>query len=582
VYAIDQQLNGTASKLFLNGDRGLATGGSAATIIDTDKNWTADEWANAWVGISAGSGIGQRKRILENTSTTLTVEQWEISPDATSEYVIFNTGKWRGISPTSGDLIDGVVQNAAVVGDEVLFAQGLSTNILRMRWNPSATPPAHEFADDGSNKADLLFPHVDTENGLHLWRAKTNESQISKAPLANWGTTYVYESEIEIGFNSDPITNLYAHNGNLYAFKINGRYWIKPDGTTEKTVGDIGFIPSTNNGEAVLSQGLYTYFSWGGYSLQRLYESGYNYDLSSIGPGSDGDLPNDRRGRIAALIGHPNGIIGVIDGGKENFSSILMLPENNFGWHEVFRGWEVGAQINNLFWQDIGDSKPRLWISIGGELVYQEWPKGAFNPLRDIEMNYCHEATLTTSSIDLGAARLPKFIKEFAILAKNLTAGIEIHLDYQTDENVGREDWIRAGTFYTHPEDVLPIQRGNLRKIRLRLRLLTNNCKIPPVLQATVLEGFARTPLKYQWNMRVKVGDTQKDLSGTGLDHDPDAFLLWLKEAATKAKAIHMRSIWEQMDNKYVIIEPPTLLRTFTNNLLGFWGGSVNITLRES
>jgi hypothetical protein len=82
--------------------------------------------------------------------------------------------------------------------------------------------------------------------------------------------------------------------------------------------------------------------------------------------------------------------------------------------------------------------------------------------------------------------------------------------------------------------------------------------------------------------MRVKVGDTQKDLSGTGLDHDPDAFLLWLKEAATKAKAIHMRSIWEQMDNKYVIIEPPTLLRTFTNNLLGFWGGSVNITLRES
>jgi hypothetical protein len=123
--------------------------------------------------------------------------------------------------------------------------------------------------------------------------------------------------------------------------------------------------------------------------------------------------------------------------------------------------------------------------------------------------------------------------------------------------------------------------QGDVRRIRLRLRMLTNDCTTPPVLKATVLEGYARTPLKYQWNLRVKVGDCQPDLSGSQ-DHDPDAFLTWLKDAARQARAIRMRSIWEQLDGKVVIVEPPTLLRAFTNNLLGLWGGTINLTLRES
>ena len=123
---------------------------------------------------------------------------------------------------------------------------------------------------------------------------------------------------------------------------------------------------------------------------------------------------------------------------------------------------------------------------------------------------------------------------------------------------------------------------GNVRKIRYRLRLLTNNADVSPVVAATVLEGFTRTPLKYQWNMRIRVSDTQSDLSGIGADHDPDEFLAWLKKAAHEARKVHLRSIWEQMDGKYVIVEPPSLIRQFSNNLMGFWGGSVVVTLREA
>ncbi|MEN8242167.1 MAG: choice-of-anchor R domain-containing protein [Chloroflexota bacterium] len=581
LYAVDQSEDGQSSRLYLNGDRGVVTNAGSSSLTDSNKAWEADQWAGAWVLISEGTGVGQRLQISGNTNNTLLVDGWEITPDSSSEYVIFNTPGWQEISPTSGDCIDGMVTDTAVVEDEALLAQGMSTYILRMRWNPEAVPPAHEFADDGSNRADLLFPHIDSVNGEQLWRVKQNRSRVSRAAIPDWGTTYTYQSDIVVGSKSEPINNICAHNGKLYAFKTDGRYQINTDDSAEKTVGEIGFIPSSNNGEALLSQGLFVYFSWGGYALQRLYDSGYSVELSSIGPDQKGGLPAGRGGRIRALAGYPNGILAAVDAGRENISSVLVRPEGNYGWHEIFRAWEPGAQVNNLFWQQVGDARPRLWISVGGELVYQEWPLGGDNPLADPEFDYQHEAVLISSTIDMGAARLPKFFKEFNTLSANLSGGVKIELDYQVDGQVGSDAWIWAGSYAGTREETLPIGEGNARKIRLRLRLQTNDRRVPPVVEATVLEGFARTPLKYQWNLQVKIGDCQPDLSGGGPDQDPDALLSWLKAAAGSARAVEMRSIWEQLDGKLVIIEPPSLLRSFTNNLLGYWGGSVSITLRE-
>jgi hypothetical protein len=96
-----------------------------------------------------------------------------------------------------------------------------------------------------------------------------------------------------------------------------------------------------------------------------------------------------------------------------------------------------------------------------------------------------------------------------------------------------------------------------------------------------VLEGFARTPVKYQWNLRIKTSGTQRDKSGVGYDHDPDDLTTWLKEAATSSKRIYMRSIWEQLDGRYVVVEPPSVLRKFSNDILSFWGGVLEVSLRE-
>ena len=583
MYAVDEKADGSASELYLNGDRGKATSASSNAIRDADKSWTDDQWEGCYVRLTNGTGAGQFRLIDGVNAATQALNitpDWEIAPDTTTEYVIYHTDQWQDISPSSGDLIDGVVRSIAIVGDSVVFAQGQSVNLLKMRWNPSGSPPAHEFDDDGSNKADLLIQTFDAANDVQVYAANTNAATVARATPTAWLTDMSFGTAFGVGDGNQPITSLFVHHGKLYAFKPDGRYRIDADDTAVKELGEIGFTLSRNNGQAVLSYGLYVYFSWGGVALQRLYDQSGTYDISSVGPDKGEGLPEDRKGPIVSLQGTPRGIVAAIDGGSDRYSSVLVLPNESHGWHEVFRGSSVGKRVHNIYFQD--SYRPRLWMDYDGDLVYQDWPRHTFNPLKDSGLAFNEEAHLISATIDMGVSQLPKYIKTISAVTENLSSGIEVSLDYQINQYVGTDQWIEAGVFQIDPMDSVDIRRGEVFKIRFRLRLRSNDESKPPVVHATVLEGFARTPIKYQWNLRLKVSGTQRDLSGVTKDVDPDEFLSWLKDAALSTKGLFMRSIWEQMDSLYVIAEPPTLLRQFTNNILGAWGGVVTITLREA
>lgn len=68
-------------------DSGTATSGSATTLNDTGKAWTASQWINYQVRITAGTGMGQVRVITANTGTQLTIAAGA-TLDNTSEYVI--------------------------------------------------------------------------------------------------------------------------------------------------------------------------------------------------------------------------------------------------------------------------------------------------------------------------------------------------------------------------------------------------------------------------------------------------------------------------------------------------------------
>ncbi|MBW8012500.1 MAG: hypothetical protein FVQ83_14890 [Chloroflexi bacterium] len=571
----------TASTLLMNGERGVATAGGNTTLTDSNKgmdgSWDDDQWNGWYIKIVAGTGKGQHRLISDTISAgVITVSTaWGLNPSTDSEYVIYGGDAWQDISPGSGDQIDSVVTSVAVIDSIAYFAQGPGTNILSMQFDETGTP-THDFADDGTNKADILYTHYDPVDGPQMWRAENDSVDVSRATAVTHGNTLAYGTEIEVGDSSFLITNMLSFDGQLLIFKVDGEYALSNHRVTKMNIG-LDLIKSENNGQAVLVHNTELVFSWGGFALQR--QAGR--DLASIGPDNGTGLPSGRGGKIAALASHPAGLFACVDGGGSNTSSLLFYNNSRFGWHEIFRAWGSGKRVQNIFWQDNPGTRPRLWISVNGDIVYQEWPKKTLNPLEDSGINFQHEAVLVCADIDMGAARLPKFIKEVTLISQKLTTGIEVALEYQLDEDIGTAAWTQAETFYSSPEDTLSINRGNVRSIRYRLRLLTNDADAPPIVQASILEGFARTPLKYQWNMRVKVGDNQLTLAGTK-DHDPDAFMTWLKDAARQAKRIHMRANWEQMDDKLVIVEPPTLLRSFSNKLLGWWGGSSVLTLREA
>lgn len=67
------------------------TSATATTLTSTGAGWSTNAWANQTVRITAGTGLGQRRRIVSNTATVLTVTPaWTTTPTATSRFEIMN------------------------------------------------------------------------------------------------------------------------------------------------------------------------------------------------------------------------------------------------------------------------------------------------------------------------------------------------------------------------------------------------------------------------------------------------------------------------------------------------------------
>lgn len=69
---------------------GTSTGGNTSTTLNTGKTWLLNQWANYQVRIIDGTGAGQIRSIVSNTTAgALTVSAaWTVTPNATSVYRI--------------------------------------------------------------------------------------------------------------------------------------------------------------------------------------------------------------------------------------------------------------------------------------------------------------------------------------------------------------------------------------------------------------------------------------------------------------------------------------------------------------
>lgn len=133
---------------------GVATSATATTLVMSGATWTINAWAGAYVYISFGSHVGEVRRVVSNTATTLTVDEaWDVTPTAGNVFRI------------AGLFVAGVpvptYETISQYGTELYIAStfgGLGTapaiNGRIISWNVSATQGllSKRFIDNSINE----------------------------------------------------------------------------------------------------------------------------------------------------------------------------------------------------------------------------------------------------------------------------------------------------------------------------------------------------------------------------------------------------------------------------------------------
>lgn len=559
----------TASTLFINGDRGKATGGSSTTVSDTGKSWTADRWLGARVQIVEGTGAGQSREITTNSTTTLTVDSaWDTNPDSTSQYVIYSTDWFTNITGT------GIanVRGKPVVANNVAYMPQGTSGIFHFKWNTSTA--AHDsFTETPATTqgtADLLFLGSDTSTGNPiLWRANNSggtgsggAGTVSSAPLISsgsfiaWNTAPTFGTATFTGYSNAKITGFAGETGErgitqLFVFREDGIGKIY-DGKFYNIDTGLEKTPDSANGVTTITHKQFVYYSWL-HSLVRIYNSTHDdigQDYRAIG------LPDGREGVYADTDSYLSLLFCAVDAGTSGTSSVLAW--DGLGFHEVLRGRTAGDRIRMVKVQPCPDSRARLWSQMGGELVVQELPYKKASPRLDEGVKYQHEAVIESAAIDMGAASgLPKYINELVISVSNLNIeGREIYIDYQFDDDVRTNNWTYAGMVTRSPESVMFMGLENVRRFAYRLRINCNDNTVPIDIEGVVPSGYARTPYKMVFTMQVQAGGIY---SRKGKTASSGELVRWLLDASRQPGRVKMTSIYELAHNWNVIIHPPRM-----------------------
>lgn len=543
----------TASQIYVTGDRGQATGGSTTTLIDTAFGCRSAAWAD---NVLAGAKIRFKKNnkwyyatILSHSGSTYTFESaTTVAPASGNPYYIYGT---EYLTEITGHGLGVVTGEPATLNGIVFFPQGDAVAIRQMTTDFTAAN-CHKFTPDAGADpyATLLLAHYDPgSNSGILWRANNDTVTVSYAVAIAYDANFSWNPDIVCGDTTYPITNLDKQPGVLHVLKengngqvVNGRFtWI--DSGSDDT-------PDQANGMASLVVDKYLYYSWL-HTVIRVFSSSHDdvgQDYRSFG------LPDDREGNIAYMDAYLILPLMAVDAGG-GYSSVLAF--DGLGWHELLRGYGAGKRIRMVKAQPNPGARNRIWTEIGGELVFQDMPFKKSSPKLDSGMLYMHETVLESSILDMGAASdLPKRIKQLTLTVRNLDGqGRKIYLDYQTDNNCHTTTWTAAETLLSSPESIANLSLENIRRFDYRLRMFTDDASIPIDIEGVVPNGYARTPMKQLFTMRIKEGGLYQ--IGGQNSQGFSKLWTWLMEHARHPYGVTMQSKYEELDNITVIIHPP-------------------------
>ena len=581
--------------LFINGDQGVATGGSTTTLTAAALGhiavWITNEAIGSICVLTAGTGSNQPRnfRLITGNSTdagtgVLTLnftDAWDVVPDSTTEWAIVASDKWTAVPITTVTWDANTrVTDVLAINQCVYFAHGDAKAMTRMRTYNNAGTWTVVFTEEATASveayASKLAAAHDAE-GTWIWKAKGGyPAKIAKAPALDGSgtgavTDLVWEAEISASDTGARVTNMleYGEYGNLHVMKENDILQVANSSGTDilYRIPISGLPPSEDwrNGRAAVVHNSYLFFSWENTVMRYL-----NNYVDNIGPNSsDTVMPEEYQGVIRKLVSYPGMLYAAIDGGVEGYSTIMGY--NGTGWCNLFTAPAVNKRIQNIFIQAIpGDNVNRLWFDCGGQLA---WIPISTNPFSHPQIaynfyNYSWDAEIEMGRIYAGREKLYKYYRavEFSI-DKNIKPesadGISLPVGYFS----ARLYYIRKtaygeyitykGAYYsgssTGDEIALGISDLYIRPI---IALSEGTNYRPFRMTGLVVDTITREKMRWIDTLTFRVADRDKDLNSDYDDYlDHNLKLTQLETWAEAATVLTMSSVVKQLDGKSVFID---------------------------
>ncbi|MFA5378408.1 MAG: hypothetical protein WC455_21820 [Dehalococcoidia bacterium] len=550
--------DGAAPKLYINGDRGVADAntGALSTLVDATKAWVADEFVGCFVKIISGLGNAERtnyRLITANTPTALTVTpDWKITHDTTTEYVILGQNNWRELT---GHGLTVPVTDYMIVNNILYMCQGDDVALRRYQCLQATGAFSETWAADSTNKACFL-KSVRESGGLYVWRVNnkdaTGDVSASRSDVKPWGTDLSFGTALTMKDQWGKANS---------AIEYDSKLWIIREGTVNACTGttmeevkltELRTMAESTNGVAVLTHNVYLYFNLGA-GLERYL----NGSLDDVGANRDDGLPADRQGIVSALVGYPGRYFAAIDGGTSNYSSILM--NNGTGWHDVYCAPIKGLRILSLDYQAIpGTALDRLWVQVGSDIIWLPFPSLTINPTKDSNYRFQHEGYFISGWIYCGMFDAYKLFNSLKLQAENLSDTVKIEADYQTNTETVWHPLSEAFIESPFQECKFSYPFGvNGKRMRFRLRPMTEDNTISPVIKATVVDSVSIVTIKFGYGMVYRTSGV--DINGSD---DLEEVQTQLDEWAEAFTPLVMRCGFKRYDNKQVYISAASLTPT--------------------
>lgn len=533
-YATQPQDQTAAGELYMNGDRGVATGAQTTTTLkDTTKSWTTNEWAGCVALVITGANKGVSRTIASNTADTLTVSTaWPVACAAGasgSEYVILGSNKFTL-------LVAGFtkpIYDVRVFNGIVYFAQGDDTNMRRMRTYNNAGVWATDYANDGS-AARWLTVHRTEDGDSQIYKARNDTARVYRADNVDWGTNLTFGNDKKVGDLESNFTALTTYNDQVYAAKEDS-LWKCVNDVWGRVPIDIDTGRDERNGTKLRGWNTNLYFPFAD-GFERLYGT----VVDDIGPNRDEGMPESRRGRVADFV--PVRQYGFIawDGGDSRYSAVMATLAPGGGWHELHRAPVTGRRITSLFYQTIPGQPNRLWFAEGADIMYLLMPDDTHSPANDSAMQYAWESWLITSWFDLDTPALDHFFSQLRAFTRNLSGDTaparRIEVDYQVDDADDASNWVMCPEWITDsPYQTITLGDGRVtgRRLRYRLRMITEDASEYVMVNAMDLRANTMNEVLYDYTIDLNLVDRMMLLNG-------------VDETTSAAAALTQLAAWQE------------------------------------